>query len=286
MPDDWFAQWKERWQTTKWTAKEITGYNQWRWKFGAASYWEEVKGRPRRWWQKLQDECPGAQHIVLCNAAVLAAWKVAAYSRSRKPYNFLLNWTTQCWAHITTRPVSLFLAWFSHSTFLHCGMNMYLLGAVGPALAHLVDGPEVLTTYALSGLCGSLAMLAYQAKYAPKSYCMGASACVLGTWAAYATLKPNAQLKLFGSNITLTAQQYFILFFAADIAWCLAGVGRIAWPAHVAGALAGYVWAQCRLKGVAEEKRKRWIKARKLRAQQSVDKWRQKKAAWKAWWGG
>ncbi len=133
---------------------------------------------------------------------------------------------------------------FLHGHLLHLVGNMWGLFIFGPELEMRLGSKRYLYLYFGGGILGALGWLALGAFgfYSLDRPMIGASGAVFAIVGAYAALFPSRQFTLLLLPITMTARTLAIVFGAISIAMLAYG-GRVAHAAHLAGGIAGYVYA-------------------------------------------
>ncbi len=160
----------------------------------------------------------------------------------------------------------VFTYMFLHAGILHLLMNMLVLFFLGPETERAMGPVRFLRLYLLSGVLGGLGWVLLT----DVGYCVGASGAIYGIIGAFAALFPHRPITL-------------LLFFVLPItmpAWVLAvglGVielfvlishesqGGVANAAHLAGGIAGYMYALALLRPTALYRLMRWRPGRKPR---------------------
>lgn len=124
-------------------------------------------------------------------------------------------------------PWQLLTSVFTHQAIWHIGSNMFALWVIGPQLEQLLGRWRYLTLYLVSGLCGSLLVLALANPNTPS---LGASGAIFGLMGALVVLFLRARASLQPLVFPL------VLNFAITFT-----VPNIAWQAHVGGFIGGIV---------------------------------------------
>ncbi len=150
---------------------------------------------------------------------------------------------------------------FLHGNALHLILNMLMLVFLGAEVERAVGARHFLGIYALSGVLGGAGWLFLTYPY--EGICVGASGAIFGLLSAYATLFPRREVTFL----------LFLVFPLTLKAWVLAlglgvvqmlfmmspGIGGIAYSAHVAGGLVGFVYTLLVFRGdVVREGQQRW----------------------------
>lgn len=133
---------------------------------------------------------------------------------------------------------------FVHGGVTHVLLNMLALLFIGPETERSVGTRQFVVLYLASGVLGGLGWLLLSD--APWAVCVGASGAVFGIVAAFAALFPNRPMTLlvfFVFPITMKAWVLAALLAVVELAFLLGSAGGgIAYAAHLAGGVAGYVY--------------------------------------------
>jgi membrane associated rhomboid family serine protease len=144
---------------------------------------------------------------------------------------FLLNPTMGA---VTTQPWTLLTVFFSHELVVHLLLNMALFLAFGVKLEKAAGPLAVVTTYVITGLLGSLSILATAPFLWDGELIPGASAAVFGTVAAFAMLRPNDLV------MRSKARVWPVVLFAVNLALAMSSpLARTGAAAHAIGIVAG-----------------------------------------------
>jgi membrane associated rhomboid family serine protease len=129
---------------------------------------------------------------------------------------------------------------FLHGSPMHLFFNMFALYMFGSAIEAAFGPRRFVGLYLLSGVLGGLGYALIE----PRHPCIGASASVFGVLAAFATIHPRAMISLLFPPVTLSAWQFVLILAGMDFLFLVSGVqGRIAYAAHVGGAITGFIYA-------------------------------------------
>lgn len=145
---------------------------------------------------------------------------------------------------------------FLHGSFLHLFLNMLLLFMMGPETERAMGRGQFLILYFLSGVLGGVGWLIISALDQPGAVCIGASGAIFGIIGAFAALFPHRQITLllfFVIPISMKAWVMGVLMAAVELVflWAQPLGGGIANAAHLAGGLAGYIYARTVFHGAA-----------------------------------
>ncbi len=136
----------------------------------------------------------------------------------------------------------LFTYMFLHGGPMHLLMNMLALYLIGPSVERGLGRRQFLLVYALSGLLGGVGFVLMD----PHAICIGASGAVFGVFGAFVALYPRERLSLlFLPFIHFEAWVFALVYMAIEVTRLVAGRGgNVAHSAHVAGAIAGFVYVR------------------------------------------
>ena len=129
---------------------------------------------------------------------------------------------------------------FLHGGGTHLFFNMFALYMFGPYLEYKIGGKRFLLLYFTAGIIGNIGY----ALLSPSAFIpgLGASGAIYGIMAALAMLEPNLEVYLF--FITPLPLWIVMFFWALVNLWgTLSLAGGIGYSAHLAGGLAGVVYA-------------------------------------------
>ena len=135
---------------------------------------------------------------------------------------------------------------FVHGSFMHLFLNMLALFFIGPETERAVGTRQFVILYLLSGVLGGLGwVLISNTAWAR---CVGASGAIFGVLGAFAALFPNRPvtlLVLYVLPVTMRAWVLAVVMVLVELAFLLSSYhGGIAYSAHLAGCVAGYVYAR------------------------------------------
>lgn len=133
---------------------------------------------------------------------------------------------------------------FLHGGLLHVVLNALVLYFIGPATERTIGTRQFAILFLLSGVLGGIGWLLMDMG---RGICIGASGAVFGVIGAFAALYPQAPLTVFVFYlvpVTLPAWVWAVLFAVGElIAMLRHEAGGIAYAAHLAGGIAGYVYS-------------------------------------------
>lgn len=137
---------------------------------------------------------------------------------------------------------------FLHGSVLHILLNLLMLFMMGPELERAVGARDFALLYLLSGVLGGVGWLILA--YPHEGVCVGASGSIFGLLGAFAALFPKQRITVllfFILPVTLEAWLLVAGLSLIQLMYLLnPSAGGIAYAAHLAGAVAGYVFAAIR----------------------------------------
>jgi len=134
---------------------------------------------------------------------------------------------------------------FLHGSLFHIFFNMLMLYVFGREMEETL-GTRVFMTLYLG--CGALAGLGWLAiSGVEPALCIGASGAVYGIMGAFAAVYPDRRVVLFPFPIVMTMRMLAVVLGGIALLYLIAGGGRIAHAAHLAGGVAGYVYGRRKL---------------------------------------
>jgi len=137
-------------------------------------------------------------------------------------------------------PWRLLTAMFVHGNFIHLALNMLALWMLGQSVEPMLGRARFLALYLISGLGGSVMV----ACLAPGTATVGASGAIFGLMAALLIVGRH-----IGANVTgllvILGINFAMGFF----------IGRVAWQAHLGGAIIGALIAFIYVKTKRREQR-------------------------------
>jgi membrane associated rhomboid family serine protease len=131
-----------------------------------------------------------------------------------------------------------------HGGPFHLLLNLLMFLFLGAEVERAIGPRHFLVLYALSGVLGGLGWLLLIYPY--EGVCIGASAAIFGLLSAFAVLYPQREVTLLlflVFPVTLKARTIAVALGAVQLLFSISpNVGGIAYSAHLAGALAGFVY--------------------------------------------
>lgn len=131
---------------------------------------------------------------------------------------------------------------FVHGGVLHILLNLMGLFFFGPEIERALGSGKFLALYLACGILGGLGWLLLAGG---REVCIGASGAVFGVLGAFAGLHPHRPITLlvfFVLPVTLSARTMAIGLGLINLLMILRGGGGVAYAAHLAGGLAGYLY--------------------------------------------
>lgn len=131
---------------------------------------------------------------------------------------------------------------FLHGGTTHLLMNMLALYLIGPTTERGLGPRQFLLVYALSGILGGVGFLLMD----PGGVCVGASGAVFGVFGAFVAMYPRERLSLlFLPFIHFEAWVFALVYMSIEVTRLVSGRGgNVAHSAHIAGAIAGFVYVR------------------------------------------
>ncbi|KAK8732700.1 hypothetical protein OTU49_006883 [Cherax quadricarinatus] len=203
--------------------------------------WQNKEGEFRKainvWWNGLSEGQKTFWPICFLNAVVFACWNKPSFQRTMLRY-FCSNPAARavCW------PMSL--STFSHFSFFHFAMNMYVLHSFSSGVCGSLGREQFVAMYLSGGVISSLASHAFKVAMRCPGPSLGASGAIMAILGYFCTQHPNAQLGIvFIPGLNFSAET------ALKAVMCLDAVGMaLGWrifdhAAHLGGALFGLIYA-------------------------------------------
>lgn len=188
--------------------------------------------------------------IVVLNVLVWLAWNLGGGRDYFLEANFLVSMDSLLAGRIWT----LWGSVFSHASFLHLFLNMFVLWQFGRLLESILGPLRFLAFYLFAGAVASLghSVLSAFVLGAPGLPALGASGAVSGILLVFGLLFPRHRILLFGI-IPLPAIFAAFAMVGLDL-WGLYRQAHgstlpIGHGAHLGGALAGFLYWFFRLRG-------------------------------------
>jgi rhomboid-like protein len=184
--------------------------------------------------------------LLLLNGLIFLSWNFSTSITPELSFmtdNFLVNWTglaqKRYWILITSV--------FSHISFWHFFMNMFVLNSFGPIVEKTLGTFRFIKFYLIAGVISSFCHAAVSAFLLrqPDLQALGASGAISGMIFLFSFLYPKQKILLFGL-IPLPALWGALLFAGLDV-WGLfaqaeGGGLPIGHGAHLGGAMTGLIY--------------------------------------------
>lgn len=140
---------------------------------------------------------------------------------------------------------------FLHAGLLHLLLNGLVLYFLGPETERTIGTRQFYALFMLSGILGGLGWVLIT--NAPWASCIGASGAVFGVLGAFAALYPNQPITVlvfFILPVTVRAWVLALVLGLIELMYMLQpGTGGVAYSAHLAGGIAGYIYASFAFRG-------------------------------------
>lgn len=176
--------------------------------------------------------------IIGANVAVFAMWRFL-------PQPTMLRWFASGLKHPLP---SMLLSTFSHHTFLHLFVNMYVLKSFAPIIANVYGGEQFLAVYLSGGMMGAFASLVIKRLMGVPYVSVGASGAIMTLLAVTGFTYPNAQFSIaFVSEIfphSFSAKHAIVGLICFDVLGLCLGWRMIDHAGHLGGMLFGLFYAK------------------------------------------
>jgi membrane associated rhomboid family serine protease len=145
---------------------------------------------------------------------------------------------------------TLLTAIFMHGSVMHLLGNMWFLWIFGDNVEDDMGHATYLLFYLACGVLASLAFVALNASgESALTPCLGASGAISGVLGAYLVLHPNRRVSVIAIRILIDVPGYvavgiWFLFQVVSGLFDSSGGGGVAYSAHVAGFVAGFLLAK------------------------------------------
>lgn len=140
---------------------------------------------------------------------------------------------------------------FVHGGFWHLFLNMLGLYFLGPETERAMGSTRFLILYLVSGVLGGVGWLFFSND--PRVPCVGASGALFGVIGAFAALfpdRPVTVLVFYVLPVTMKAWALAVTLGVMELVFLLTSFGgNIAYAAHLAGGIAGYVYTLAAFRG-------------------------------------
>ena len=181
---------------------------------------------------------PMVRKLLVATAAIYAGQIFLSLSRMDISIWFGLSWIglKHLWLW---QPVTYM---FLHGSMWHILLNLAGLFFFGPETERVLGPRKFLTLYLGCGILGGLGWLLLAGAH---EVCIGASGAVFGVLGAFVGLHPDRPITLlvfFVLPVTLRARTMAIGLGLMNLLLIVGGNDRVAYAAHLAGGLAGYLY--------------------------------------------
>ncbi|KAG1688948.1 Presenilins-associated rhomboid-like protein, mitochondrial [Nymphon striatum] len=184
------------------------------------------------YWNSMDDGQKVAIGIIFLNCLVFLSWRIPSLQPKMIKY-FLCNPNSKSL-------LPMVLSTFSHTSFLHLAINMYVLFSFSSAAGHVLGKEQFAATYISAGVVSSFASLMCKVFTSKANSSLGASGAILGILGFTCTEFPDSKLALvFLPFYTFTAGQGLIAVITMDTAGILFGWKLFDHAAHLGGVLCG-----------------------------------------------
>ncbi len=182
--------------------------------------------------------------FIFWNAVVFFFWlMLGPYSPVMK-LNFLVSWQ----ALVEGRWWTVLFSVFSHQSFLHLFLNLYVLSSFGPPVERLLGSGRFFRFYLAAGIVGSVAHALTSAFFlgTPEVSALGASGAVAGVVIFFSLKFPKEKILILGI-LPVPALIGALLFIGLDVWGLMSQVSGGGLPighgAHLGGAFTGILAA-------------------------------------------
>lgn len=183
---------------------------------------------------------PAVRVLLICNALIFILRSVVM-SKTGNAFDILFGLSEDFYVNGFFWQIVTYM--FLHGGFWHLLFNMLVLYFMGTETERAIGTRHFLVLYFLSGMLGGVGWLLLSSG----GICIGASGAVFGVLGAYAALFPNrliTVLVFFIIPITLRAWVLVAILSAFEFFLMVTHLnGTIAHSAHLAGVLAGAIYA-------------------------------------------
>lgn len=177
--------------------------------------------------------------IIAINCAVFGMWRLPQFSRFLMRYGLLSkDGMYSAWSMLGSA--------FSHQSFLHLFVNMFVLHSFGTSICAMIGAANFLTLFLNSAVISSFVSIVYS--ILTRSFIgassLGASGSVFGIFGCFSYLFPKAPLAFFFIPVPGGSWIFFLGTLAYNFAGCALRWGRYDFAAHLGGSMVGigYGW--------------------------------------------
>ncbi|XP_035694187.1 presenilins-associated rhomboid-like protein, mitochondrial [Branchiostoma floridae] len=188
-----------------------------------------------KFWQNLTEGQKVVSVIIGLNGLVYALWRIPQCGPTMLKY-FTSNIAS------TAICLPMVLSTFSHYSFLHYAVNMYVLWSFSTSAVAILGKEQFTAFYLTAGVLSNLASYAAKVGFQRFGPSLGASGAIMGVLGLVCTQVPEAQLAIvFFPFVTFTAGSAIKVIMGLDAAGVLLGWRFFDHAAHLGGALCG-IW--------------------------------------------
>ncbi|KAM9318217.1 presenilin-associated rhomboid-like protein, mitochondrial [Pholidichthys leucotaenia] len=188
-----------------------------------------------KWWNSLTEGQKTVLGIIAANAVVSCCWRIPSMHR------FMVKYFTSTPASKALCS-SMVLSNFSHYSFFHLAVNMYVLWSFSTSAVSLLGQEQFMAVYLSAGVFSSFVSYVVKTAMGRPSLSVGASGSIMAILAAVCTKIPEAKLAIiFLPMFTFSAANALKAIVAMDTAGLVLGWKFFDHAAHLGGALFG-VW--------------------------------------------
>lgn len=145
----------------------------------------------------------------------------------------------------------LFTYMFLHGSAFHLFVNMLVLFFLGPELEYVLGGRRFPIVFFLSGILGGVGWLLIS--YPFEGVCIGASGAIFGLIGIFAALFPQRDVTLLVFFVLPVTMKAWVLAVGLGLLQLFMIIspdgGGVAYAAHLAGGIAGYVYGLTQTRG-------------------------------------
>ncbi|OAD60476.1 Presenilins-associated rhomboid-like protein, mitochondrial, partial [Eufriesea mexicana] len=207
----------------------IRSYTQWRIHKTGWRYQME------NWWKSLSEGEKIFIPICFLNVLVFSAWHIAVFRPIMYKYFSSNPTSSRCW--------SMLFSTFSHYSFFHLIINMYVLYDFCKLAVRELGREQFVALYLVSGVVASFTSYFYKAIVGVKHPSLGASGAIMGVLGYVCSQFPNLYLSIvFLPLLKFTSGTAIKVVMGLDTLGCLMRWQRLDHAAHLGGMLFGIFW--------------------------------------------
>ncbi|XP_040569426.1 presenilin-associated rhomboid-like protein, mitochondrial [Lepeophtheirus salmonis] len=176
--------------------------------------------------------------IFCLNLAVTLMWQIRRFEGSIMRRYFLSD------PRSSNKCFPLFLSSFSHNSFLHFAVNMFVLHSFCDGIVRALGKEQFVGVYLTAGVVSGFVSLVTKVLLNTSAPSLGASGCICAVLGLFGTLNPNSLMQIvFIPGFTFTASTAIKGLITLDTAGLLMGWKVFDHAAHLGGTLFGIWWA-------------------------------------------